>query len=612
MNCQDIARILDDADFSRLTDEEQQAVKLHQALCPDCARDWEIQAQLSAARIPSMPQALREHCRTLVVAGPGVDAARTRSRWILAGTILVVAAAAASLGWQLLQPPPEVIAAPAPGLAVPAMSAIDEPVPTAAELPAAEVPGAIPASAPVVKSARTFTVAVLPLDQTHTAPASVVPVEAFHSALLQRLEKVPNLVLVDPAASAQYRITVKGFAATGFPTGTDHPFAEALRSQMPTTAAPQWRVQVVVDEPTKDSPSRSMGSRNMGSGINMGPGGVSTLWDMKSDDSGTRFTTETGGILAGECVPSAPSRTAVCADPAQVAATQVEMLRKRVFPAGLVLPELIAALKAPEMTEEARTLALLELSSLVRRDKIEGDTHVVLAIADLANAVNPEHRARIWRLLQGERNPVVIPLLLAAVRSSADESTSLVAMSLLRTDYMDTDPAVRAAIEQVARDDSRELVRHAAQRHLYGDAGWREYVVANLRNTSLSDDVRLAPLGYMTQSSELSGKLPEVMDDEAVAALSGMFPRVWNDPAQSQIVVQVLSVLSQKGHPGGIGIAADALRTGPENRIMMLIAGMTNTYRADPAVRKALDEASLRIPRLRPLLENLQKTAPPP
>jgi hypothetical protein len=354
-----------------------------------------------------------------------------------------------------------------------------------------------------------------------------------------------------------------------------------------------------------------MASRNLGMGTTIGPGGVPTLWESNVDDRGTRFTIETGGILAVECVPSMQSGTAVCSDPIQVAATQVELLRKRVFPAELVLPELIAALRTPGMTEDARTLALLELGLLARRDRIEWDTPLVLAIIDLANAVNPEQRARIWRLLQGVRNPLVIPPLLAAMRST-DEGTSLAAMGLLRTDYMDTDPAVRAAIEQVARDDSRELVRHAAQRHLYGDAGWREYVVANLRNTSLSDDVRLAPLGYMTQSSELSGKLPEVMDDEAVAALSGMFPRVWNDPAQSQIVVQVLSALSQKGHPGGIGIAADALRTGPENRIMMLIAGMTNTYRADPAVRKALDETSLRIPRLRPLLENLQKTAPPP
>lgn len=206
-------------------------------------------------------------------------------------------------------------------------------------------------------------------------------------------------------------------------------------------------------------------------------------------------------------------------------------------------------------------------------------------------------------MLKGARNPQLIQPLIAAMRNESDEKTSLNAIRLLQAEYAGADPAVRDAFEAVARNDQRELVRQAAQWILYGDAGWRDYVVRNLSNASLSDDVRLAPLGYMTQSSELSAQLPAVMNEQAVAALTGMLPRLWSNSANWQTVMQVLNVLSEKRHQGGMGLVAEALRTGPERQVMPLIAGVAR-YQDNPEVRKALDEASVRFPQLRPLLES--------
>ncbi len=208
-----------------------------------------------------------------------------------------------------------------------------------------------------------------------------------------------------------------------------------------------------------------------------------------------------------------------------------------------------------------------------------------------------------WGALRGVRNPELIQPLIATMRNESDEKTSLYALGLLQSDYAGTDPAVREAFELVARDDRRELVRQAAQWILYGDAGWHEYVVGNLGNASLPDDVRLAPLGYMTQSRELSAQLPAVMDDPAVAALAGMLPRLWSNRVHSQTVMQVLNVLSQKQHPGGIRLATEALRTGPERLVNQLVIELAG-YQDDPAMRKALDEASVRFPQLRALVES--------
>lgn len=108
MNCQDIARILDERDVDDLLAREQSDVQAHLATCRDCARDWQIQAQLADARIPAVPPELRALYSPRVEGVVGL-AARRRSRFIIVGS-LAAAAAAAMLALQMNTVPAPVAA----------------------------------------------------------------------------------------------------------------------------------------------------------------------------------------------------------------------------------------------------------------------------------------------------------------------------------------------------------------------------------------------------------------------------------------------------------------------------------------------------------------------
>jgi hypothetical protein len=100
MNCHDIARILDERDVDGLLSREQSDVRAHLVTCRDCARDWQIHAQLADARIPAVPTELRA-LYSPQVGGVANLAARQRSRFVVLGTVVAVAAAAAMLALQM-------------------------------------------------------------------------------------------------------------------------------------------------------------------------------------------------------------------------------------------------------------------------------------------------------------------------------------------------------------------------------------------------------------------------------------------------------------------------------------------------------------------------------
>jgi hypothetical protein len=425
---------------------------------------------------------------------------------------------------------------------------------------------------------------------------------------------IPDLVLVDPQVPAQFRITVKGLdpAQASEPTPLQAALAKSLaaraakpanlrQNSVPGSSAP-WRTQVTVDI------MQSSGLGSMGSG-----GGVDPLSDTafsfekKPDANGAKYTSDTGAYLAGEWTRSLPQgASTTCPAPESVAAAQVDQLRKRVFPVEYVLREMMAGLQDPALSEQARTSALFELQMLARQGQDTWDPATIQGIVDLANATkDPQLRVLVWNMLKGVRNPALIPVLLAAMRDGPDDETSLTALGLLQSEFAASNPAVRGAIEEVARKDSRELVKQVASRIVNGESGWQAYVVATLRDASQTYDVRLAPLSHMARSSELAATLPAVMNDEAMTALAGMLPQIWSSPSDSQVFVQVLGALARRGHPGSIAVAAQAFRTGPEARLMPLVLSMADKYRHDPAVREALDAGGVRFPRMRAMLESL-------
>lgn len=315
---------------------------------------------------------------------------------VLVSTVLVVAAAAAMLGLQLFEQQPALVTAePAAPTHIEAIVAADEVSPTEA-IPAV----VIPASVAEVKSTKSFTVAVLPLTHEPDVSVSRVAVESFYAALLEKLRKVPDLVLVDPQSSSQYRIAVKGLAPTtgGGIAASNTVFASAvtiatnnpdkLRRSNVTASSGQWRVQVVADFPQQTPGATSSGAptRSSGSGVsNDLASGVATTWETYEDENGVRLASMTGSYLAGECIPSAlQDASQSCPEPADVAATQVDLLRKRIFPAVNVLREMVVELQSPALTGQARTVAMMELRNLASREKITWDAASLHAIFDLA------------------------------------------------------------------------------------------------------------------------------------------------------------------------------------------------------------------------------------
>jgi len=97
MNCMDITRIANSGSFARLDEAERAATEAHALTCRHCAPVWVAHARLAELRVPPLPSELSLRCRTLSTTGPRHK--NSMRRLTLAGGLVVLAAAAASLLW---------------------------------------------------------------------------------------------------------------------------------------------------------------------------------------------------------------------------------------------------------------------------------------------------------------------------------------------------------------------------------------------------------------------------------------------------------------------------------------------------------------------------------
>ncbi len=111
-------------------------------------------------------------------------------------------------------------------------------------------------------------------------------------------------------------------------------------------------------------------------------------------------------------------------------------------------------------------------------------------------------------------------------------------LSTLIAEY-GSDSRVRAALENVARQDASTLVRMIAQRPLSGDAPWQSYVVNTLADKSLTAANRLAPAQHEVQQAyfQVGGKAPSWLGSEQITRqLVDLFqelrPRVYQQGLQ--------------------------------------------------------------------------------
>jgi hypothetical protein len=580
MNCQNIAMILDDANMGLLPEEAQHHVQQHLSECSECAFDHAVSVRLSAAVVPDMPADFASRCRAMVAARQSAGVrARARTRFVVIGTMVVVAAAAAMLAVKLMKPVQEsqAQAVATRNLAASAVRSLGgsqrAPITQSAQV----------AEAVAEPTTKSFSVEMLPVNLEAHEPLAVAMAETFRAHVIQELRAVPNLVLVESGARSQhdapaadYLLTVNRLVlettASGSRAGTRNwsiQLKAAQQAELATTAA--------------GKPSAK----------------VRSAWTFAWYGA-----TEPGCVDSTDPRVNAPGR--MCFGIAQAATSIVRMLRVQTLPPDPAFAQMLQAQVLDNRLDFLqRESALGELRTLQRRQGNTGwDAVTVRSAIDLAAAApDARQRAQMWRELRGAAHPDLVQPLLDSLRQDPDVRVRVEAATTLAADFAD-DPAVRAALESAAQSDDRTVVRMAAQRALSGDAVWRQYVSATLRDQSLSDAQRLEPL-LVTERSQVA------LDDDAMAALAEILPREWAPPApknaaqwseQTNAGVNLVSLVGSMNHPATVDLLLVAMRKGTyplirENAARLLAI----KHRDDPRVRQVFEalagsaDAGLRV-----------------
>lgn len=518
MNCQDVTGILDNQRLDRLDSARRRLVEEHVALCAECARAW--YAQTSLAALPDMtPSAdFSSRCRALV-AGNSVRVTRRRAgnRVLLWSAITAIAAAAAVLALQQ-RPTASTSSRSEAQIAAAEHAAISS---GEAALPAGDAEstelGTGPAAAGAIEAAATplFTVRVVfpeaPANPSQEFPgqpllASDGPaleqvLGSLRAALIQELRRVPGVALVDsdPAevtpSSRHYRLRVSSMIALG----------------------PDGRIV-------------HKGSRYFDAGF----------WVEQSQADGksiNRLTIVSTIDLLAPCSGAPPVVDTPCTDVQGTAAAMVRRLRQEVFPPDSVVTRALQSkFRSSSLGPAQRLKVLAELFNLQVSTGDQGmlrDHGVVRAAIEVASYVEPAQRAQVWRSMRGTGDADLIEPLMTSLLQDPEE-VRLAAVETLAADF-NSDPRVRSALEVAAVSDARPLVRAVAERSLSGDLRWRQYVVASLKNSSLSASRRIEALMYELyppgpeQGSALlnpdySSTMGDLLDDSAVRALAEVLP----------------------------------------------------------------------------------------
>lgn len=589
MNCQDFALVLDDQGFDALDAESRSTALAHLESCGDCRRDRELQARLVARSVPPMPKNLVADCRALVASHPQADRGqRARSRFILIGTLVVVAAAAAMLVAYLW---PEagreelaigstdaatvpVRASAAPVVAAGAdLQAVESPQPDAPSflvfvrpLADPDAPSAIPRDDPLFGISEQ--VRALERD-----PVRRNAMTSFRAAIISELTLIPGLGLVDsesqltaaPRPMPAYRLDVGGLTMTS-PTGQ----FIAPDPRFVSVSVTAWRVQ-------RDGK------------VARAPG----LFNGRID-------------LEGGCRPDPATGAVICEDAHGTAAHLVRQMRERLFPPDpSITRQRQGRLLSGALEPSKRFNALQELLGIQQGGAPQAaalsDPETVRGLLDLAATSEPALRARIWRATRGTASPDLLEALQASATSDVDEPR-IEAVATLAADFAG-DPRARATLQSVADTDGRALVRALAQRGLSGEASWRSYM-----NTSLLDAERPAwervealayqfdmPTHLQPQGTGQTYPFYGTLDDAGVDALARLLPEASSQrPAREGSLVRVANAMASRyrGNPAVTDTLLHFLKQGRStNTRMIAVQTLGAMQRNDERVRAALRDA---------------------
>ncbi len=597
MNCQDITKILDERDISRLPDVERAVVEAHLSSCPACAAEWRVQQRLATGFAPPAPAGLTDRARALVAAGSGaaVHAQRARSRVILISTIVAVAAAAAWLGWQLRTPATgtaaiEEIAAPPI-----ASGAVEAPPANSVQFESEEVDQQPLVSNEQPLQSATFTVRVLPVLIQGDSSAGNALVQTYRERLIVKLGKVPDLVLLDPVPRdktdvADYDIQIR---FKGDPAATTH--GAEVDAGKPAAVAEMSRLAggTLQDqfEYTRMR-TQALSSRMPSSAARVTlPASVSFPTTVTLNESPTQVRP-----------PGMPDFVDFSMD------RVVQGLRVRVFPPNPSFQrELLAGVADPARTPGQRNILLGDLLSIaeshgglaaVDAATIRAGAEFGLTITDLRTKVT------VWESLRRTKHPELVQYLARGLESERETQVRLLMIQILSTDYSDS-PQAQAVLQKVSVQEAEPVVRMAALREVQGEARWNEFAAATLRDASLPDLERLQPIADMADAGIQTKKVNLLLSDQEVRELASVIMRAGHDDtplnnATRDAAGNSLTVLAAMENPAVRDVLIDILQLPGNQRGLagISISTLKNTalqavvarYPEDPKVRAAIEE----------------------
>jgi len=570
------------------------------------------------ARVVARVELRWSHRRAAGFAGREVAAAGFhRRRFIVAGSVAALAIGAVLLCWWWPVAPHR----PAPAISAPRPAATRQsgrtaiPVAQPAEAAATPPPAATEASSPAWYPYRRYVVVALPLRQDLREPASRPAVEAFYTALLDDLGRLPSITLLVPGTTAP-------------PLDDDQP--------------PDYLLSVSSSQPAAGGMNfRFGGGRGVGavwSPAGAQSAGVVTLAGTSASPAAGQWPVEIRVQALGQ--PEVASFTSALqvgdASAGQLAAQQLDVLRRRVFPDELVKLQLMARLGDASLPGFERSRALGDLLDIPGNDRGQQlDGVDVAAIADFSAVLPSQQRAQLWRSLRGMSQPDLLGPLVESLRRDPEQGVRYEALATLAAGFRN-DPRARSAIESVAQDDAQPVIRMAARRVLNGDAEWRRYVVATLKDASLSCAERLAPLLLAARSAaspaESRAVRQIVSDPEITGLLGALVQQGWYDVTQADSVGDALGLLANGGTQAAFDLSVEVLQDGsrpapvpvpvpappPVPRPQVQISPATMTWmmrhRADPDVQRVMRDLATgnADPQLGGLLEQMQRRAQRP
>jgi hypothetical protein len=254
--------------------------------------------------------------------------------------------------------------------------------------------------------------------------------------------------------------------------------------------------------------------------------------------------------------------------PEQLAAAQVETLRLQVFPPDPAFQRRVVEQLGETSQDQAGISKALQVLQMLARDSgARLDDGTIQAIVRFAATQPAQMRRNIWGTLRfaNVSSPALVAPLVETLRHDPDQQVRLVALAHLEASYA-SDPAARGALEAIGREDADPVVRVAARRALYGQAQWREEILATLIDTSLPYEARFAPLIANTpvvSPGQQELRRAALQEPQVLLPLVTLIREHMQDPDHARATNQVLGLLAGVDDPAVFDLFMQFIRETP-------------------------------------------------